>query len=105
MGDGPPTYANVRTRDEPPPEPATPLIPPVGLKAQVLSATSVVLYWTDTTLSKSQVIILSQTKVELDHVNLMFSVCQRQSLLCSVLHGRKELSKQISERVRFECDD
>lgn len=56
MGDGPPTYANVRTRDEPPPEPATPLFPPVGLKAQVLSATSVVLYWTDTTLSKSQVI-------------------------------------------------
>ncbi|XP_018329042.1 neogenin isoform X2 [Agrilus planipennis] len=47
-------YANVRTRDEPPPEIVSPLIPPVGLKAQVLSSSSVVLYWTDTSLSKSQ---------------------------------------------------
>ncbi|XP_044265919.1 neogenin isoform X2 [Tribolium madens] len=54
MGPGPPVYTTVRTQDEPPPEPSPPLIPPVGLKAQILSATSVVLYWTDTTLSKSQ---------------------------------------------------
>jgi neogenin len=53
-GTGPPVYTTVRTQDEPPPEPTPPLIPPVGLKAQILSATSVVLYWTDTTLSKSQ---------------------------------------------------
>lgn len=55
MGPGPPVYTTVRTQDELPPEPSPPLIPPVGLKAQILSATSVVLYWTDTTLSKSQV--------------------------------------------------
>jgi hypothetical protein len=61
-GTGPPVYTTVRTQDEPPPEPTPPLIPPVGLKAQILSATSVVLYWTDTTLSKSQVRILNQVK-------------------------------------------
>lgn len=55
MGAGPPVYFNIRTQDEPPPEPQPPLMPPVGLKAQVLSETSVVLYWTDATLSKSQV--------------------------------------------------
>ncbi|XP_063919395.1 neogenin isoform X2 [Zophobas morio] len=54
MGTGRPVYTTVRTQDEPPPEPSPPLIPPIGLKAQILSATSVVLYWTDTTLSKSQ---------------------------------------------------
>lgn len=55
VGDGKPVLTNVRTRDEPPPEPVSPLLPPVGLKAQTLSATSVVLYWTDSTLGKSQV--------------------------------------------------
>lgn len=54
MAVGPSVYANVRTQDEPPPEPQKPLYPPVGLKAQILSATSVVLYWTDSALSKSQ---------------------------------------------------
>lgn len=54
MGAGPPIYTTVRTQDEPPPEPQAPLIPPVGLKAQALSTTSMVLYWTDTTLSKTQ---------------------------------------------------
>ncbi|KAK9876149.1 hypothetical protein WA026_011265 [Henosepilachna vigintioctopunctata] len=56
IGAGIPAYANVRTQDEPPPEPQQPLIPPIGLKAHVLSTTSVVLYWTDTTLSKTQII-------------------------------------------------
>lgn len=55
IGPGPARYANVRTRDELPPEPVVPLMPPVGLKAQVLSSSTVVLYWTDATLSKSQV--------------------------------------------------
>lgn len=55
MGDGPAKYESVRTRDEAPPEPITPLIPPVGLKAIVLSSSSVVVYWTDSTLSQSQV--------------------------------------------------
>ncbi|KAH0951900.1 hypothetical protein HN011_002148 [Eciton burchellii] len=54
IGDGPPSYANVRTPERFVSESAVPLIPPVGLKAIVLSATTVVLYWTDTTLSKSQ---------------------------------------------------
>lgn len=55
VGDGQPAYANVRTPERFVSESAVPLIPPVGLKAIVLSATTVVLYWTDTTLSKSQV--------------------------------------------------
>lgn len=55
MGDGRPIYETVRTREESTPEPPSPLIPPVGLKAVVLSSTTVVLYWTDTTLPRSQV--------------------------------------------------
>ncbi len=55
VGDGQPRYESNRTREESTPEPVSPLIPPVGLKAIVLSATSVVVYWTDTTLSQSQV--------------------------------------------------
>lgn len=38
------------------PEPLTPMLPPVGLKAFVLSSSTVVLYWTDTTLSRNQLI-------------------------------------------------
>ncbi|KAJ8932114.1 hypothetical protein NQ314_014895 [Rhamnusium bicolor] len=54
VGAGPPIYTTVRTQDEPPPEPSAALYPPMGLKAQVLSTTSVVLYWTDPTLKQSQ---------------------------------------------------
>ncbi|KAL1513925.1 hypothetical protein ABEB36_003263 [Hypothenemus hampei] len=54
MGPGPSIYATAKTQDEPPPEPAAALMPPMGLKAQVLSTTSVVLYWTDPTLKQSQ---------------------------------------------------
>lgn len=53
-GEGPPVYANVRTTEKAAPESVSPLIPPVGLKAIVLSANTVVLYWTDSLLSKSQ---------------------------------------------------
>ncbi|XP_076267097.1 neogenin protein frazzled isoform X3 [Rhynchophorus ferrugineus] len=56
MGPGPPIYATAKTQDEPPPEPASALMPPMGLKAHVLSTTSVVLYWTDPTLKQSQYI-------------------------------------------------
>ncbi|KAJ8955696.1 hypothetical protein NQ318_008568 [Aromia moschata] len=52
VGAGPPIYTTVRTQDEPPPEPSAALYPPMGLKAQVLSTTSVVLYWTDPTLKQ-----------------------------------------------------
>ena len=55
MGDGRPIYETVRTREESVTEAPTPLIPPVGLKAVVLSSTTVVLYWTDTTLPRNQV--------------------------------------------------
>ena len=59
MGDGRPIYETVRTREETTPEPnSSPLIPPVGLKAIVLSSTTVVLYWTDTTLPRTRVIII-----------------------------------------------
>ncbi|XP_057669048.1 neogenin isoform X2 [Diorhabda carinulata] len=54
VGAGAPIYTQVRTQDEPPPEPTLTLFPPMGLKAQVLSTTSVVLYWTDPTLKQSQ---------------------------------------------------
>ncbi|XP_072382653.1 neogenin isoform X2 [Diabrotica undecimpunctata] len=54
VGAGAPIYVQVRTQDEPPPEPAVTLYPPMGLKAQVLSTSSVVLYWTDPTLKQSQ---------------------------------------------------
>ena len=55
MGDGRPIYETVRTREESATESPMPLIPPVGLKAVVLSSTTVVLYWTDTTLPRNQV--------------------------------------------------
>jgi neogenin len=37
------------------PEPLTPMMPPIGVKAAVLSATSVLLTWTDTSLGRNQV--------------------------------------------------
>lgn len=63
VGDGPPVYTVARTKLEedevsaptPNVDQTPALIPPVGLKAIVLTASTVVLYWTDTTLSKSQV--------------------------------------------------
>ncbi|XP_055609211.1 neogenin isoform X2 [Uranotaenia lowii] len=54
MGDGPPIYDTVRTREDSPIETPTPLEVPVGLRAIPMSGTSIVVYWTDTTLSKSQ---------------------------------------------------
>ncbi|XP_031342956.1 neogenin isoform X2 [Photinus pyralis] len=54
VGAGEPVYAYVRTREELPPEPISPLTPPMGLKAHISSPNSVVLYWTDTTLGKTQ---------------------------------------------------
>ena len=55
MGDATPVYETVWTREESTPKPFSPLIPPVGLKAIVLSSMTVVLYCADTTLSRSQV--------------------------------------------------
>lgn len=54
VGDGPPIYDTVRTREETAVEAPSPLEVPVGLRAIPMSGTSIVVYWTDTTLSKSQ---------------------------------------------------
>ena len=43
IGDGRPIYETTRTRDEEPHLPTTPLVPPVGLHAIVLSSSTVVL--------------------------------------------------------------
>lgn len=54
VGDGAPVYDTVRTREEIAVEAPTPIEVPVGLRAIPMSGTSIVVYWTDTTLSKSQ---------------------------------------------------
>ncbi|XP_050076111.1 neogenin [Anopheles maculipalpis] len=54
VGDGAPKYDTLRTREDAPIEAPTPLEVPVGLRAIPMSGTSIVVYWTDTTLSKSQ---------------------------------------------------
>lgn len=55
-GEGMQVYENVRTIEKmPTPENPAPLTPPVGLKAIVMSPTTVVLHWTDMTLPKNQV--------------------------------------------------
>ena len=51
-------YDKVSTTEKSQSETVAPLLPPVGLKAIVVSPTTVVLYWTDSTLSKNQVIQL-----------------------------------------------
>jgi hypothetical protein len=55
MGDGQPVYESVRTKQEQTLKVSAPLLPPVGLEAVVLSAQSVVVYWTDSQLAKTQV--------------------------------------------------
>lgn len=54
IGDGPPKYDNTRTREDLINEPTQPLEVPVGLRAIPMSGSSIVVYWTDTTLGKSQ---------------------------------------------------
>lgn len=52
MGDGQPTYETVRTSVESNLDSYEPLLPPVGLKANVISSTAIVLDWTDTSLGE-----------------------------------------------------
>ena len=53
VGDGRPIYETIRTREEEEAaEPATPLVPPVGLNAIVLSSSTVVLTWVDSSLPR-----------------------------------------------------
>ena len=54
VGDGPPVYDTVRTREEAPIDTPSPLEVPVGLRAIPTSPSSIVVYWTDTTLSRNQ---------------------------------------------------
>lgn len=54
-GGGSIAYVKVWTTAVSLPESSTPLLPPVALKAIVLSSTTVVLHWTDSTISKNQV--------------------------------------------------
>ncbi|CAG0894859.1 unnamed protein product [Darwinula stevensoni] len=55
MGDGRPIYEHVRTRGDDDTESASPITPPLGVKAIVHSENTVVLYWTDSTLPSDQV--------------------------------------------------
>ena len=57
IGDGRPIYETLRTKEKSYDiETATPLIPPVGLHAIVLSPSTVVLTWMDSTLPSNQMI-------------------------------------------------
>jgi len=56
VGDGRPIYETTRTQDESAREPSTPLVPPLGLHAIVLSSSTVVLTWMDSTLPRNQLI-------------------------------------------------
>ncbi|XP_062579893.1 neogenin-like isoform X4 [Saccostrea cucullata] len=55
-GEGPPRYTTATTTKESVHESVLPLMPPVGLKTQVLSSTTIVLMWTDTTLGVNQMV-------------------------------------------------
>lgn len=57
MGDGPPKYDYIRTRDDDPVETPAALEVPVGLRAVTMSSSSIVVYWTDTTLNRNQQVI------------------------------------------------
>lgn len=54
IGEGIPIYETTTTREDTTPEPTTPMMPPVGLKAIVYSSTSILLTWSDNTLGRSQ---------------------------------------------------
>lgn len=87
VGDGQPRYESNRTREESTPEPMSPLIPPVGLKAVVLSATSVVVYWTDTTLSQSQFVTDSRyyvVRYTSFHLNQRYKYYNSTDLNCMI---------------------
>ncbi|XP_050396200.1 neogenin isoform X2 [Patella vulgata] len=54
IGHGPSRYETVFTSEKITSEPATPMMPPIGLKAIVLSPTTIILTWADNSLGKSQ---------------------------------------------------
>ena len=56
IGDGRPIYETTRTRDEEIALARSPLVPPVGLHAIVLSSHTVVLTWVDSSLPQNQLV-------------------------------------------------
>ncbi|XP_061190970.1 neogenin-like isoform X3 [Saccostrea echinata] len=56
QGEGPPRYTTATTTKESVHESVLPLMPPVGLKTLVLSSTTIVLMWSDTTLDVNQMV-------------------------------------------------
>lgn len=92
VGDGPPVYANVRTRDKtdllnedldpvlngvdgrvPSISSLPSLIPPVGLKAEILSSTTAVVYWSDTTFPTSQVFNIQYRRVPFSYYQKIYT--------------------------------
>lgn len=57
LGNGPSRYDTVVTSEDIAEEPATPMMPPIGLKAIVLTSSTIVLTWADDSLGKSQKIV------------------------------------------------
>ncbi|PVD36565.1 hypothetical protein C0Q70_03550 [Pomacea canaliculata] len=57
IGSGPSRYDTVLTSEDIVEEPSTPMMPPIGLKAIVLTSTTIVLTWADDSLGKSQKIV------------------------------------------------
>lgn len=57
VGDGKPRYDYVKTRDDDPIDVPVALEVPVGLRAVTMSANSIVVYWTDTTLNRHQQVV------------------------------------------------
>lgn len=56
VGDGRPIYETTRTRDQEEQQARAALVPPLGLHAIVLSSSTVVLTWVDSTLPRNQLI-------------------------------------------------
>lgn len=57
LGNGPSRYDTVVTSEEIAEETATPMMPPIGLKAIVLTESTIVLTWADDSLGKNQKIV------------------------------------------------
>ncbi|XP_078579181.1 neogenin-like isoform X3 [Branchiostoma floridae x Branchiostoma japonicum] len=55
LGEGIPIYENTYTRPKTTPEPTTPMMPPVGVKAEVKSPQAAKVTWADTTLTRNRI--------------------------------------------------
>lgn len=87
MGDGEPQYGNVATRDEDPAESGnTVLEVPLGLRAVTLSPTSIVVHWTDQSISRNSHLLDDRIyTVRYKAVNLeRYSLYNTTELSCSI---------------------